>query len=89
MFNSTTGKLVAIYAFPGMSTPEGIHIGSSYTDLHRAYPAWEPLGVSPPQTDGRGLAPAPGNSKAHYRISVRDHQEIQLSLDANDQHCYE
>jgi hypothetical protein len=36
VFSGTTGKLVALYAYPGITTPEGIGLGSSYADVHAA-----------------------------------------------------
>jgi hypothetical protein len=87
VFSGTTGHLVAIYAYPGVKTPEGIGLGSSYADLHRAYPSWQ--SYSGDHTNGRGGAPVPGNPKAHYRIVVSEHKVIELSLDGDDQDCYE
>jgi hypothetical protein len=85
-FSANTGKLVAIYAFPGVRTPEGIALGSSYDDVHAAYPAWSPIGED--QRNGRGGVKVPGNAGAAYRIVVQNLDVIQLSLDGQ-QDCYE
>jgi len=86
-FAPDTGHLVAIYAYPGVRTPEGLGLGSSYADLHRIYPSWQ--GLSGDHTNGRGGVPVPANAKAHYRIDVAKHKVIQLSLDSSVEGCYE
>jgi hypothetical protein len=85
-FSGSTNKLVAIYAYMGVLTPQGITVGSTYAQLHAAYPAWH--GLFEP-TSGRGGVAVPGNPNAHYRIVVSNQKVVQLSLDANDQDCYE
>jgi len=86
-FSAATGRLVAIYAFPGLKTPQGIGLGSSYEELHAAYPSWTP--IDPSGIDGRGGIPVPGNPDAHYRIVVTDRMIAEISLDSNKQDCYE
>jgi hypothetical protein len=85
-FSATTGRLVAIYSVRGVTTPEGIGLGSSYDQLHKAYPRWQGIGNA---TSGRGGAAVRGNSGAHYRIVVQDSRVLQLSLDSSSQDCYE
>jgi hypothetical protein len=87
-FSASTGKLVAIYAFTGVSTPEGIGLGSSYAQVHAAYPTWHSISEEDP-TNGRGGVPVPGNPQAHFRIVILGGHVVQLSLDANNQDCYE
>lgn len=88
-FSASTGRLVAIYAFPGIKTPEGIGLGSTYERMHAVYPDWNPVPFGDSDTDGRGGVAVPGNSDAHYRIVVSDGKIVELSLDSNDQDCYE
>jgi hypothetical protein len=88
-FSSTTGHLVAIYAYPGVKTPQGIEIGSSYAQLHAAYPDWFATGGDGTITDGHSWAMIPGNPNAHLRIATADGKVAELSLDDNHQDCYE
>lgn len=78
--------LAAIWAYPGMQTPEGIMLGSTRAEVEAAYPDWQ---VVSGDTEGRGHAQVPGNPNASYRIEVQNGVVIQLSLDANDRGCYE
>lgn len=86
-FSANSGKLIAIYAGEGISTPEGITLGSSRDDVLAAYPEWEPI-VPDPDFE-RGYARVPGNPDAHYRILVVDGVVVELSLDSMSQDCYE
>jgi hypothetical protein len=88
-FSNTTGRLVAIYAFPGVMTPQGIKLGSTYAQLHAAYPTWQPIPGGSNPHDGRGGAPVPGNAHAGYRIVVLNGKVVELSLDSDKQDCYE
>ena len=88
-FSNRTGRLVAIYAFPGVKTPEGIGLGSTYEQLHAAYPGWAPMDSNPGTIDGRASVLAPGNANAHYRIVVANSKVTEISLDSNQQDCYE
>src|SRR5262249_45672710 len=56
-FSDRSSTLVAIIAYPGLQTPEGIELGSSYEQVHAAYPAWK--GTDEPYTSGRGLVAVP------------------------------
>ena len=86
-FSSDVG-LAAIYAYGKLATPEGIKLGSTYAQVHKAYPKWSGILDG---TAGRGLAAAPGNPGAGYRIDVSDTTgKVQsLALQALDQDCYE
>ena len=87
VFSGTTDRLVAMYAYPGLTTPEGIGLGSSYADVHAAYPDWTP--IAPEGTEGRGHARVPGGAaQGSYRIVIIDDRVIELSLDVR-QDCYE
>jgi hypothetical protein len=78
-----------IDAYPGISTPEGIHLGSSQAELYRAYPSWKNASEPQPFADGRGLVPVPGNSAAYYRIVKYKGKVVQLTLQLKNQDCYE
>ena len=86
-FSSDVG-LAAIYAYGKLATPEGIKLGSTYAQVHKAYPKWSGIIDG---TAGRGLVAAPGNPGASYRIDVSDTTgKVQsLALQALDQDCYE
>jgi hypothetical protein len=88
-FSASTGRLVAIYAYPGVQTPQGVELGSSFAQMHAAYPDWNPVPVPGSSTDGRGGVKVPGNPNAHFRIVVAAGTVVQLSLDDNHQDCYE
>jgi hypothetical protein len=84
-FSTSSNKLVAIYAYGEVATPEGLHVGSTASDLRAAYPSW----TGDENADGIGSIPIPGNDKAQYRIDIEDKVLVELSLDATDQDCYE
>jgi hypothetical protein len=83
-FSSSSGKLVAIYVYSSVATPEGITIGSSIDEVLAAYPDWqgEAEGV------GIGYAAVPSNDQANYRINIDSESVIELSLESVDQDCY-
>lgn len=87
VFSERTGRLVAIYAFGGVKTPQGIGLDHTYAELHAAYPGWAAIG--PDSTSGRGGVAVPGNPDAHYRIVTNGLVVKELSLDADTQDCYE
>jgi hypothetical protein len=79
-----------IDAYPGISTPEGIKIGSSLAALHRTYPEWDNVTADSEQEesgDGRGYAKA--SSKADYRIVTFKGKVVELTLQYRNQNCYE
>ncbi|MEV6842322.1 hypothetical protein [Actinoplanes sp. NPDC051411] len=78
-----------IDAYPGVSTPEGIHIGSTRAQMLKAYPDWRPVAEQDPNADGRGLPKVPGNSGAVYRIVTYKGKVVQLTLQLVHQDCYE
>lgn len=89
IFFSAQHGLVAIYAFPGVTTPEGIGIGTPFDQMVRAYPDWNPVPFPGTAHDGRGGVKVPGNPNAHYRMVVQRDVVVQLSLGSNNQNCYE
>lgn len=86
LFFSAKYGLVAIYAFPGVKTPEGVQLGTTYARLRQAYPSWKSVDDS---SEGRGYVPVPGNSNAVYRIIVHNGKVTELNLQHRQQDCYE
>ena len=88
MYSGDTGVEV-IDALPGVSTPEGIHIGSTKAQMLKAYPDWVNAELPDRHAAGRGGAGVPGNSKASYRIQTAKGKVIELTLQYNNENCYE
>ena len=86
VFVSALG-VIAIYAYPGVVTPQGIGIGSTYQAVHAAYPDWDPIAGE--GNNGRGSAAVPGNPNARFRIVITNGSVLEISLDSNKQNCYE
>ncbi len=83
-FSYTTNKLVMIGAMSGVSTPEGIGLGSSAAKVSAAYPSWRP---NLPNTPGVDFVSVPGNRAASYRIFVLNGHVTDLVLLSHDQDC--
>ncbi|GID49034.1 hypothetical protein Aca07nite_63090 [Actinoplanes capillaceus] len=77
-----------IYAYGGISTPEGIRLGSTYTAVKKAYPDFV-FSIDDRATEGNGIADTPGNSKAHYSITIDDGKVTALGLEVKGQLCQE
>ncbi|MBB3094020.1 hypothetical protein FHR83_001669 [Actinoplanes campanulatus] len=77
-----------IHAYGGISTPEGIRLGSTYTAVKKAYPDFVFV-IDDRATEGNGIADTPGNSKAHYSITIDDGEVTALELGADGQLCQE
>lgn len=90
VFSANSGKLVAIYAYGTVATPEGIAVGSTVADLKAAYPGWsgEPDEDGKATDEGRGYVELPGSGNT-YRIVVDSGKVVELSLDSLQQDCYE
>jgi hypothetical protein len=84
-FSTTTGKLIAIYAAGDVKNLDGLGIGSTVKELKAAYPDWS----TEDGDEGIGAVSVKGNPQAHFRISVSDGVILELSLDSEDQDCYE
>ena len=85
LFFSPTLGLVAIYAFAGVKTAEGIGIGSTLAQVTTVYPSWQGLDGSA----GPGWVVVPGSETAVYRIDIRDGVVDQLDIQLTAQDCYE
>jgi hypothetical protein len=85
LFFSPSLGLAAIYAYPGITTPAGIKVGSTLAALQQAYPSWRGL-----QGDaGVGYVAAPGSTTSEYRIAVSNGRVIELAIQLDDEDCYE
>ncbi|GAA3185247.1 hypothetical protein GCM10010531_44330 [Blastococcus jejuensis] len=84
VLHSETLGVATIDAYAGVQTPEGIAIGSSLAAVERAYPDFELNGAT-----GRGYARVPGNSQAVYRLAFADATVVELTLQYENQNCYE
>jgi hypothetical protein len=85
LFVSAHLGVAAIYAYGDIATPEGIKLGSTYDQVHAAYPAWQ--GIEGRQ--GHGLVAVPTNSNAKYRIDISGGHVVELDIQLTDQDCYE
>ncbi|GGN95415.1 hypothetical protein GCM10010112_85650 [Actinoplanes lobatus] len=77
-----------IYAYGGISTPEGIRLGSTYQAVKEAYPDFVFV-IDDRATEGNGIADTPGNSKARYAITIDNGKVTALGLGAEGQLCQE
>ena len=85
-FSYTTGKLVIIGAISGVTTPEGVGLGTPTAQVRAAYPGWK---GNRKDSFGVDYVQAPGNPKAYYRIGVRDQEVVELTIQSLDQDCAE
>jgi hypothetical protein len=87
-YSGDTG-VETIEAYPGISTPEGIHLGSTTAQMRRAYPDWTNAQDQDPHAEGVGGADVPGNTKAFYRIQTKNGKVVDLTLQVAKENCYE
>lgn len=71
-----------------VSTPEGVTIGSTVAKVKAAYPSWDKAGLDG-LNHSRSYVTVPGNSKAVYRIMFMNGAVETLTLQYQDQSCYE
>jgi hypothetical protein len=79
--------IVSFTAYPGLSTPEGIKLGSSLKAVIKAYPDWSSF--TGPGLEGRGWAKVPGSEGTVYNITVGNGKVVHINLQLDDQECYE
>jgi hypothetical protein len=75
----------------GISTPQGIHDGSTKAQVIKAYPSWtsfEGREAGHPQADGRGDVFVPGNHKAVYEIVTAGGRVTSIVLYTVPQYCF-
>jgi hypothetical protein len=80
-----------ITAPQGVSTPQGIHDGSTKAQMIKAYPSWtsfEGREAGHPQADGRGEVFVPGNHKAVYEIVTAGGRVYSLVMYTIPQACF-
>ena len=85
------GGVEVIVAYPGLSTPQGIHYGSTKAQVIKAYPTWtsfEGRDAGHPQADGRGDVFVPGNHKAVYEIVTAGGHVTSLTMYSVPQACF-
>ena len=85
LYYSPSLGLVAIYAYPGITTPAGIKIGSTLAQLQQAYPTWRGLQGD----EGVGYVAAPGSTTSEFRIAMSNGHVIELAVQLNNEDCYE
>jgi len=85
LFYSPAFGLAAIWAYPGITTPAGVAIGSTLSKLKQAYPTWR--GIQGDQ--GPGYVSIGDGSAVQYRIAVSNGRVIELALQLDSQDCYE
>ena len=77
--------VVKIEAYPGVSTPQGITLGSSLDDLKRAYPdvaveTDRDMGNGQIQMDDHYRAKVPGNPQTSYRFFIDANDRVDAML---------
>jgi hypothetical protein len=84
LFFSPTLGLAAIYAYPGITTPAGVTLGSPLVQLQQAYPSW--LGL---QGGAEGIGYVAVTGSTEYRITVSGGRVVELAIQLDDEDCYD
>ena len=84
-FSSSSNKLVAIFAYPGVTAEEGIGLGSSQEELQAAYPEWEAITED---NESGGYVKTDSATNSHYIITVAQGKVNGLSLESDDLDCW-
>lgn len=82
-------RVISIGGYAGISTPEGVRIGTSLEDLKKAYPAWRDMDGRPNDEKGRSDVLVPGNAQAAYRITISNGVVDSVTLESVERACYE
>ncbi|MEU1881451.1 hypothetical protein ABZ470_29485 [Streptosporangium sp. NPDC020072] len=82
VYISSKVGLAAIFAAKGMTTPEGIKIGSTAKQLKAAYPHIEKT------FQGFYSITVPGNKKAYYLFDITRGKVADYSISLNKQDCF-
>ncbi|MGF7235221.1 MAG: hypothetical protein ACQSGP_09715 [Frankia sp.] len=83
---SANQGVVAITAYGSIATPQGVRLGMTSTNMRTIYPDWAVFGTD---VNGRGYAKVSGNADAEYRIEVTNGLVTSLTLQANNEPCFE
>ena len=86
VFISKERGVEAIAPIVRVRTPEGIAVGATVAKVRVAYPAVDEETVT---ELGRGYTPLPGNEKVVFRIAFDNGVVETISLQWEDQSCYE
>ncbi|MEW1839473.1 hypothetical protein AB0392_16115, partial [Nonomuraea angiospora] len=70
-----------IFAAKSVKTPEGIGLGSTMTQIKKAYPGVKTA------ASGYPYVGVPGNSKAYYSFLLSKGKVYELALGLNTQDC--
>lgn len=81
LYISKKRGVALIFAAKGVKTPEGIGLGSTMTQIKKAYPGVKTA------ASGYPYVGVPGNSKAYYSFLLSKGKVYELALGLNTQDC--
>jgi len=83
VYYSTAMGVQIIDGYPGVRTPEGIRFGSTRAQVQKAYADGQ-------EYEGfRFYTKVPGNDHAYYRIEIENGKVVDITLQHENQTCYE